>query len=112
VLVIDDEPQILRALRTILSQNGYQVVSAGRGEDRDTWGEGVRLVVLESEHGLMLEPLLRCIVSLMELREEREAITIVVPQSIRPRWWSNLMRTQMATLLRLSLPLETGGRHH
>jgi hypothetical protein len=77
-------------------------------EDWETWGEGVRLVVLESEHGLMLEPLLRYIVSLMELREEREAITIVVPQSIRPRWWSNLMRTQMATLLRLSLPLETG----
>ena len=44
----------------------------------------------------------------MDLREEREAITIVVPQSIRPRWWSNLMRTQMGTLLRLSLPLETG----
>ena len=33
---------------------------------------------------------------------------MVVPQSIRPRWWSNLMRTQMAVLLRLSLPFETG----
>jgi two-component system KDP operon response regulator KdpE len=33
VLVIDDEPQIVRALRTILSQNGYQVASAGRGEE-------------------------------------------------------------------------------
>jgi len=33
VLVIDDEPQIVRALRTILSQNGYQVVSASRGEE-------------------------------------------------------------------------------
>jgi hypothetical protein len=77
-------------------------------EDWDTWGEGVRLVTLESEHGLLLEPLLRYIVGIMDLREEGEAITIVVPQSIRPRWWSNLMRTQMGTLLRLSLPLETG----
>jgi hypothetical protein len=68
----------------------------------------VRLVVLESEHNLVLEPLLRYIVGIMELRAEHEAITIVVPQSIRPRWWSNLMRTQMGTLLRLSLPLETG----
>ncbi len=33
VLVIDDEPQIVRALRTILTQNGYQVVSASRGEE-------------------------------------------------------------------------------
>jgi len=77
-------------------------------QDWEVWGEGVRLVVLESEHGLVLEPLLRYIVGIMGLREEREAITIVVPQSIRPRWWSNLMRTQMGTLLRLSLPLETG----
>jgi hypothetical protein len=77
-------------------------------QDWEVWGEGVRLVVLESEHGLALEPLLRYIVGIMDLREEREAITIVVPQSIRPRWWSNLMRTQMGTLLRLSLPLETG----
>ena len=72
------------------------------------WGEGVRLVVLESDHGLLLEPLLRYIVSLMELRQPNETITIIVPQSIRPRWWSNMMRTQMATLLRLALPLETG----
>jgi hypothetical protein len=40
--------------------------------------------------------------------QSHETITIIVAQSIRPRWWSNLMRTQMATLLRLALPLETG----
>jgi len=72
------------------------------------WGEGVRLVVLEADHGLVLEPLLRYIVGLMDLRQPNETITIIVPQSIRPRWWSNLMRTQMSTLLRLALPLETG----
>jgi len=74
----------------------------------EVWGEGVRLVVLVSEHGLTLEPLLRYIGNLMDLRQAHETITIIVPQSIRPRWWANLMRTQMATLLRLSLPLETG----
>jgi hypothetical protein len=72
------------------------------------WGEGVRLVELVSEHGLTLEPLLHYIGSLMDLRQPHETITIIVPQSIRPRWWSNLMRTQMATLLRMALPLETG----
>ena len=73
-----------------------------------TWGEGVRLVVLDSEHDLFLEPLLKYILSIMALRQHNETITIVVPQSIRPRWWSNLMRTNMAVLLRLSLPFETG----
>jgi hypothetical protein len=31
-----------------------------------------------------------------------------VPQLIRPRWWSNLTRTQLAALLRMALPFETG----
>jgi two-component system KDP operon response regulator KdpE len=33
VLVIDDEQQILRALRTILTQQNYQVVMTGSGEE-------------------------------------------------------------------------------
>jgi hypothetical protein len=73
-----------------------------------TWGEGVRLVVLPSPHDMILEPLLEYIRELMARRQDNEILTIVVPQSVRPRWWSNLLRTQMAVLLRLSLPLETG----
>lgn len=73
-----------------------------------TWGEGVRLVTLESPHNMVLEPLLDYIHKLMAVRQENEIITVVVPQSIRPRWWSNLMRTQMGILLRLSIPFETG----
>ena len=33
ILVIDDEPQILRALRTILTAKHFLVTTAGRGED-------------------------------------------------------------------------------
>lgn len=33
ILVIDDELQILRALKTILSQKGYRVTTASRGEE-------------------------------------------------------------------------------
>lgn len=73
-----------------------------------TWGEGVRLVVLDSPHNMVLEPLLMYIQSIMALKQANEIITVVVPQSIHPRWWNNLMRTQMAVLLRLSLPFETG----
>jgi len=73
-----------------------------------TWGEGVRLVTLESPHNNVLEPLLEYIQKIMAVRQQNEIITVVVPQTVRPRWWSNLMRTQMGTLLRLSLPFETG----
>jgi hypothetical protein len=73
-----------------------------------TWGEGVRLITLESPHNMVLEPLLDYIQKIMAMRQHNEIITIVVPQSIRPRWWSNLMRTQLGVLLRLSIPFETG----
>jgi two-component system, OmpR family, KDP operon response regulator KdpE len=33
ILVVDDEPQILRALRTILSENHFRVTTASRGQD-------------------------------------------------------------------------------
>lgn len=33
ILVIDDEPQILRALRTILTEKGFRVTTAARGEE-------------------------------------------------------------------------------
>jgi len=33
ILVIDDEPQILRALKTILTAQKFRVITAGRGQD-------------------------------------------------------------------------------
>ncbi len=36
VLVVDDEPQIRRALRTSLQAHGYEVVTASRGEEAPT----------------------------------------------------------------------------
>jgi two-component system, OmpR family, KDP operon response regulator KdpE len=33
ILIIDDEPQILRAIRTILTEKGYRVTTASRGEE-------------------------------------------------------------------------------
>lgn len=72
------------------------------------WGEGVRLVVLDSPHNMVLEPVLHYIQKVMELRQPNEIITVIVPQLVRPRWWSNLTRTQLAVLLRMALPFETG----
>lgn len=77
-------------------------------KDWAQWGEGVRLVVLESPHNMVLEPLIHYIQKIMDTKQQNEIITVVVPQLIRPRWWSNLTRTQLAALLRMALPFETG----
>ena len=37
ILVIDDEPQILRALRTILTEKKFTVTTAARGEEAWPW---------------------------------------------------------------------------
>lgn len=49
ILVIDDEPQILRALKTILSQKGYQVTTASRGE------EGLALAAASQPNVIILD---------------------------------------------------------
>jgi hypothetical protein len=77
-------------------------------KDWAQWGEGVRLVVLDSPHNMVLEPLIHYIQKIMDTKQINEIITVVVPQLIRPRWWSNLTRTQLAALLRMALPFETG----
>jgi hypothetical protein len=104
----------LRYARSLSSDVTAVHVSMDRAETEalhrqwPVWGEGIRLVNLDSPHKMVLEPLLQYVQGMLAIRQHNEIITVVVPQSIRPRWWSNLMRTQMAVLLRLSLPFETG----
>jgi hypothetical protein len=57
---------------------------------------------------MVLEPLIQYIQKVMSAKQINEIITVVVPQLVRPRWWSNLTRTQLAALLRMALPFETG----
>jgi amino acid transporter len=67
------------------------------------WGEGIRLVILDSPYRVMLEPLLGYIHEIVEERQADERITIVVPQFVPQRWWHNLLHMQTATFLRLAL---------
>ena len=78
--------------------------AAVRVEQRwEVWGEGVRLVVLDSPYRLMLEPLVRYIRQLALTQKSNEIITVVVPQFVPRRWFDNLLHTQTATFLRLYL---------
>ncbi len=72
------------------------------------WGNGVRLVILESPYRLMIEPLLQYIERLAAARLPNEAITIVVPQFVTKRWYHNLLHTQTAVWLRLALLFRKG----
>lgn len=69
----------------------------------ETWGDGVRLVILDSPYRLLLERLLDYIERVAAQRQPNEVITIVVPQFVPKHWWHNLLHTQTAMLLRLAL---------
>ena len=72
------------------------------------WGNGVRLVVLDSPYRLMLEPLLMYIERIIAHRQPGEMITIVVPQFMPKKPWHNLLHTQTAFLLRMALLFKPG----
>ena len=74
----------------------------------EVWGEGVRLVILDSPYRLLLEPLLEYIEEIATQRQPNETITIVVPQFVPRRWWHNLLHAQEAMWLRLALLFKPG----
>lgn len=74
----------------------------------ETWGDGVRLVILDSPYRLLLEPLLAYIEEIASKRQPNEIITIVVPQFVPKRWYHNLLHTQTALWLRLALLFQPG----
>jgi amino acid transporter len=67
------------------------------------WGEGVRLVILESPYRLLMEPLLQYIDRIYTNCQPNEVITVVVPEFVPRRRWQNLLHTQTALTLRLAL---------
>jgi hypothetical protein len=72
------------------------------------WGEGVRLVILDSPYRLLIEPILKYVEEILAQRQPNEAITILVPQFVPRTWWHNLLHTQTATWLRLALLFKPG----
>lgn len=66
----------------------------------EIWGDGLRLVILESPYRLMVEPLLEYIDELDEKRQPNELITIVVPQFIPKHFLSGALHARTADTLR------------
>ncbi len=74
----------------------------------ETWGDGVRLVVLDSPYRLFIEPLLEYIEEIVAQRQPNETITIVVPQFVPSERWHKLLHTRTADLLRSELLSKPG----
>lgn len=77
-------------------------------EKWQTWGDGVRLVILESPYRTFLEPLLKYIDEIDRRRQPNEIITIVVPEFVPRHVWTNLLHQQTALTLRWALLFRKG----
>ncbi len=67
------------------------------------WGDGTRLVILNSPYRLFIEPLLNYIDSMDEIRKKDELITIVVPQFVPKQPMAGLLHARTADTLRKAL---------
>jgi amino acid transporter len=74
----------------------------------ETWGEGVRLVMLDSPFRLFVEPLLEYIADLAEKRQPGEIITVVVPEFVSENRWTAALHTNTADILRTQLKNQHG----
>jgi hypothetical protein len=74
----------------------------------EMWGEGVRMVMLDSPYRLFLEPLLEYIADISDQRQPGETITIVVPEFVSENRLSGTLHTNTAELLRSQLKSRRG----
>jgi amino acid transporter len=69
----------------------------------ETWGDGVRMVMLNSPYRLLLEPLLEYITDVARRRQPGETMTIVVPEFISNNRITATLHTNTAEYLRIQL---------
>jgi amino acid transporter len=74
----------------------------------EIWGEGIRLVVLDSPYRLLIEPLLGYIQMIDAQRQPGEVISIIVPHFVPKHWWHNALHAQTAFMLRMALLFKRG----
>jgi amino acid transporter len=73
-----------------------------------TWGEGVRMVLLDSPYRLFIEPILGYISGIAAERQPGETITIVVPEFVSDNRLTSALHTNTANILRDQLKNQHG----
>jgi hypothetical protein len=69
-------------------------------EKWESWGDGFRLVILDSPYRLFIEPLLEYIEMIDSQRQPNEVITIVVPQFVPKSLFGEALHSRTADTLR------------
>lgn len=69
-------------------------------EKWETWGDGIRLVILESPYRLFIEPMLEYIEDIDSQRQPNDIITVVVPQFVTTNLVTNMLHMRTADTLR------------
>ncbi len=70
--------------------------------DWQRWGEGAKLVVLESPYRSLMEPLLEYIEQLQAANPDAY-LTVLLPEFVPRRWWQTLLHNQRALLIKGAL---------
>jgi amino acid transporter len=68
----------------------------------DTWGRGIKLIILESPYRSLMEPLLEYIEQ-VDAEAPDDYVTIVLPEFVPARWWHHLLHNQRALLIKAAL---------
>lgn len=74
----------------------------------EKWGEGTRLVILDSPYRLFVEPLLVYLEEIIAQRQPNETITIIVPEFVPSKRWHNFLHMRTASVLRSELLSKPG----
>ena len=69
----------------------------------EQWGDGIRLVVIDSPYRRLIEPLIDYIDEMAEERQPQEMLTIVVPQFVPAHWWQKFLHMNTAQILQQAL---------
>jgi amino acid transporter len=81
------------------------------GKIKEKWayyGDGTRLVILDSPYRLLVEPVMEYVETLLAIRQPGEILTIVVPQFVPAHWWENALHNQTAIMLRFGFLFKPG----
>lgn len=69
----------------------------------EKWGEGYRLVILDSPYRLFIEPLIEYLSKIEETMHQSDMITIVIPQFVAKSQWTNMLHARTSEILRKAL---------
>jgi len=68
----------------------------------ESWGEGTRLKVLQSDYRSIIGPLIDYVDSIDDKTRRDQVVTIVLPQFVPARRWHNLLHNQSALLIHMA----------